>query len=331
MPGSEVLLVLTGRESLKHMYERIVAQDNIFVQNRKAEREANSEIRVHKNDFEKQTLDDLRSRMSMENVRANDLAQMKGASSWLTALPLKEEGYVLNKREFFDAVTLRYRWDVKDLPQNCACSKKFSVEHAMICKKGGYIHRRHDRIRDLFADLLSDVSHGVAIEPQLQPLSGEQLPKGSNKDDEARLDLIAKGFWQDFAAAYFDVRVFYAHARCYLNMNLESAFKSNERQKKTEYNARVVNVEHGSFTPIVMSSCGGFGIETTKFVNTLIEKVATKKDMPVSVVANCIRTKVSFELIRSQVACMRGSRAWKKMKVDTGEMELTNVASNIRE
>ena len=33
----------------------------------------------------------------------NDVAQEKGASAWLTALPLKEEGFSLNKREFFYA------------------------------------------------------------------------------------------------------------------------------------------------------------------------------------------------------------------------------------
>jgi hypothetical protein len=41
----------------------------------------------------------LRSTMSAEQIRANDLAQLKGSSIWLTALPLADEGYVINKRE----------------------------------------------------------------------------------------------------------------------------------------------------------------------------------------------------------------------------------------
>ena len=36
--------------------------------------------------------------MSEETRRANDLAMMKGAFSWLTTLPLKSENFVLNKR-----------------------------------------------------------------------------------------------------------------------------------------------------------------------------------------------------------------------------------------
>ena len=56
--------------------------------------------------------------MTEEQIRANDIAQLKGSSIWLTALPLVEEGYVLSKREFFDAIYLRYRWQLKRLPSH---------------------------------------------------------------------------------------------------------------------------------------------------------------------------------------------------------------------
>ena len=76
-------------------------------------------------------LSDLRSRMTREKIRGNDVAQLKGASAWLTALPVKDEGFVLNKREFFDALALRYRWQIKRLPQFCACGKRFDMDHTM--------------------------------------------------------------------------------------------------------------------------------------------------------------------------------------------------------
>ena len=56
----------------------------------------------------------------------------------------------------------------------------------MTCLKGGYIIRRHDRIRDLLAKILTDVTHGVQTEPHLQPLTGEVLPQGSNVEEGAR-------------------------------------------------------------------------------------------------------------------------------------------------
>ena len=52
-------------------------------------------------------------------------------------------------------------------------------------------------------------------------------------------------------------------------------------------------------------------------------------DLTESVVANYIRTKISFELVRSQVACIRGSRRLRKIRIDTEEMEVVNNSSNI--
>ena len=60
----------------------------------------------------KSLLDNLRSSMGEEELRANDLAQEKGSSAWSTVLPLADEGYVLTKREFYDTIYLRYRWQL---------------------------------------------------------------------------------------------------------------------------------------------------------------------------------------------------------------------------
>ena len=67
-----------------------------------------------------------------------DLATEKGASSWLSTLPVKEHGYALHKAAFDDAVALRYGWMPTNVPTGCACGKSFSVEHALSCPKGGF-------------------------------------------------------------------------------------------------------------------------------------------------------------------------------------------------
>ena len=318
-------------KSTQLLRPNIVAQQPIYTVNRNAEKEIENAIKRERNEYQEAILNDLRSRMTPDQIRGNDLAQMKGASAWLTALPLKEEGYMLNKREFYDALYLRYRWDLKRLPTKCACNKKFTMDHAMTCNTGGYIIRRHDRLRDMFAELLNDVASGVQTEPPLQPLTGEVLPPGSNKENEARLDIAARGFWQECEMAFFDVRVFNPFAKSHLQNNLDSVFKTNEKSKKREYNSRVIRVEHGTFTPIVVSSLGGYGHETGRFVSKLIEKISEKKDMDQSVVANYVRTKVSFELVRSQVACLRGARRLRKTVIDVGEMEVVSNISSILE
>ena len=46
--------------------------------------------------------------------------------------------------------------------------------------------------------------------------------------------------------------------------------------------------------------------------------------------ASYIRTKISYELIRSHVACIGGSRGlWKKPVIDIGECEVVDTASGI--
>ena len=58
--------------------------------------------------------------MGKEDLRVNDLAAMKGYSSWLT---IESEKFVLNKREVFAAVNLRYRWPMKYLSSSWPCGK----------------------------------------------------------------------------------------------------------------------------------------------------------------------------------------------------------------
>ena len=116
---------------------RIVAQEHEYNLDRNRERQIEREIKEAREAGHKEKLDSLRASMTDEQKRANDLAQMKGASAWLTSLPLKEEGFSLNKREFFDAIHIRYRWTLRRLPSKCGCKKSFTMDHAMQCPLGG--------------------------------------------------------------------------------------------------------------------------------------------------------------------------------------------------
>ena len=86
--------------------------------------------------------------------RTLDLAQEKGSGAWLTALPIQSLGYTLNKQEFRDSVCLRYGWNIPNTPSFCQCGKENDLDHPLICKKGRYVTMRHDRIRDLEANLI---------------------------------------------------------------------------------------------------------------------------------------------------------------------------------
>ena len=108
-------------------------------------------------------------------AHAMDLSREKGASTWLSVLPLEEYGLVLHKGAFRDALALRYGWSPVNAPLNCACGTHFSVEHVLSCPKCGYPSIRHNEIRDLTAALLSEVCHDVSTEPHLQPMTGKVM------------------------------------------------------------------------------------------------------------------------------------------------------------
>ena len=318
-------------QATKQLSDRISKQISDFSTiDKQLEKETAAAITKGRIQYENDTLEDLRLRKTKEEIRANDIAQMKGASAWLNALPLVEEGYSLNKREFFNAVSLRYIWRLSRLPTNCACGKKFDVDHAMNCSKGGFIHKKNDGVRDMVAKILDEVTYDVQIEPQLQPLTGETLQPGANTEAEARLDIAARGFWTRGEKAFFDVRIFNPFAKTHLSSKLDTVFRQNESAKKKEYNERVIKVEHGSFTTFVLSAYGGFGRETSRCILTLIEKVAEKNKTQTSIVANYVRTKLSFEIVRSQVLCIRGSRSIKKAIMDLSEVEIVQQLANIK-
>ena len=131
------------------------------------------EMRQVKNQYLKERLEEVKCSISGKALRAVDLATQKGASSWLTVLPIRDVDFDLNKSEFRDAVKLRYDCEVPDTPSVCVCGDMFSVDHAIICKRGGFVIQRHNELRDLEAELLSMVCIDVEVEPVLQDITGE--------------------------------------------------------------------------------------------------------------------------------------------------------------
>ena len=51
------------------------------------------------------------------------------------------------------------------MPSVCVCGYHFNVDHAMICKRGCFVIQRHNKLRDLEAEMLRMVCSGVEIEP----------------------------------------------------------------------------------------------------------------------------------------------------------------------
>ena len=85
---------------------------------------------------------------------------------------------------------------LSDIPSKCVCGEKYTVRHALSCKKGGFVAQRHDGVRNLLTSLIGKVCTNVEVEPQLQPLDNERFNlRSAVTSPEARLDFKAGGFW----------------------------------------------------------------------------------------------------------------------------------------
>ena len=69
---------------------------------------------------------------SIDSTLSPDLRD-KGASSWLNAMPLADQGLALNKQEFRDSLHLWYSLPLVDLPRLWVCGDKSTVGHAFSC------------------------------------------------------------------------------------------------------------------------------------------------------------------------------------------------------
>ena len=49
------------------------------------------------------------------------------------------------------------------MPSVCVCGDHFNVDHAMICKRGGFVIQRHNELRDLQAEMLRMVAMALKL------------------------------------------------------------------------------------------------------------------------------------------------------------------------
>jgi hypothetical protein len=91
------------------------------------------------------SLNNLASKMSCDNRRT--ILRGKETGQWLLVLPSIVNSMELSAQEFCDALLLRYARCPPDLPIQCdGYQQKFSLRHALECKRGGLVISRHNEI-----------------------------------------------------------------------------------------------------------------------------------------------------------------------------------------
>ena len=87
-------------------------------------------------------------------LNARRLRRAAKTGAWLTVLPSTVNGTELGAQECCDALFLSYGMDPPDVPKYCeGCEARFTISHAIDCKKGGLVTAPHNKLRDGVADL----------------------------------------------------------------------------------------------------------------------------------------------------------------------------------
>ena len=195
--------------------DSIISQSTFMASGERSTEELKRHQQSLKRARDKEKMESIDSTLSPDLLRLVNQSRGKGASSWLNAMPLADQGLALNKQEFRDSLPLRYNLPLVNLPSLCVCGDEFTVGYALSCKKGGFVAQIHSGVRNLLTAFITKVCNNVETEPRLQPLDNERVHlRSAVTSPEARLDIKAGGFWARGVTAFFDIRVTHVNSKC---------------------------------------------------------------------------------------------------------------------
>ena len=143
------------------------------------------------------------------------------------------------------------------------------------------------------------------------------------------IPIVQVFYRRDLLTYLLTVKVTHLNCTSYINTDIAQVYITHEKQKKRKYNERVIQVEKGTFSPIVMSTSGGMGIEAEKFHKRLAHLIAEKKGETYSSVMNFIRTRLRFCLLKSVLTSIRGIRG--KKETNNGPAPISSLSFNLIE
>jgi len=252
--------------------------------------------------------EDIEIRLSGAEKRSLHEAKLSGSSRWLGAIPLEEPGYALTRQTFRDAIAIRMGIPVPDpLPPECpSCGADADLAHLLKCPFGGWIRRRHNEVQRELIRLMKQVCDVVIAEPVLPPVQGPAfLEKGTTTDDNARPDILARGFFEPQIDVYFDVTIGDTAQKSALDKGLtpETVLLRAERDQRRKYQERVERIG-GRFVPFAASVYGTLAEDSERTILTLMKKLSEKTGNRKTSEA-CARLRIQLAIIRATSLCIR--------------------------
>jgi hypothetical protein len=277
-------------------------------------------LKKHKAKEEAAELVRLRTVATASNSRR--MLRSRETGAWLTTMPDSQNGTELSVDEFRDNLRLRNGLVPASLPHLCeGCDKRFTVEHAMSCKKGGLVSLRHNDLQAEWHFLCAEALKPsvVSDEPFIHTSQDVQRAgaNGTEPTPELRGDVSVHGFWRRGTTAVFDVRVTDTDQPSNRGVDPVKVLKRHETEKKKKYNALCI-ARRKTFTPLVFSVDGMRGPECSAASKRLAAHLAAKWKQSYSTVCGYVRSRLSVALARSASRCLRADRDHKVVKPSAG-------------
>ncbi len=300
-----------------HLVESVLGKQQFEYQIHKATmtsaREVSQSVKLK---AEKEKFSDLMLKLPVDTRRT--LERGKETGTWLSIAPTIVQGTVLSSQEFRDSLHLRYSRTPPDLPKHCdGCGSKFSIEHALQCKKGGLVNQRHNEIRDELCEIAARaiIPSAVRDEPLIHPcrladdnitaiFPEENLVIDNNGD---RGDVLIRGLWSNGTDCILDVRVTDTNAATYARKDPKEVLAKQEREKKKKYLQACLD-QRRHFSPFVVSCDGLLGKEAQAVLQNLASRLSKKTGKSYSEACGFMRARISIAIVRATHLCIRGSR-----------------------
>ena len=209
-------------------------------------------------------------------LQARRLRQAINTGAWLTVQPSTVNGTELGSQEWRDALILRYGINPPDLPTHCdGCQSKFSISHALDCKKGGLVTAHQNELRDGVVDLVGKAFTPSHMRDNPLIYSGRAVKRTKAAPDgaggtikhaevqppevtEQKVDLLIRDLWQQGTDSFHDMWVVTTDALTHRTEEPEKCLHKAERGKRRCI-WRSASSTLGSSTPLLPWWTGCWG------------------------------------------------------------------------
>ena len=285
--------------------EAIMRQDKAYVQDRQALSMKRHAARAKREELQTQDARELLKLLSGRSRKALEEALDVGNGfDWLSHAPLDHLGLSVDRQTFRDAIALRMGVPLPDpLPDYCpSCGAPFDIAHALKCKSGDWVRRRHNEVAQTWMTLFKRISPTVQPEPHLAAPVDLKRPTTSRKIG-ARADIFVTGLARRGQGTFLDVAVLDTGAECHVDRKALQVLQDKERRKRDKYEERA-QLSGATFVPLVCSIYGTLAPEAAAALASTVGKLdegnAEKRST-----GRMLRVSLQISILKATSLCIR--------------------------